>query len=177
MANSFVKNVEDFVRSHIIAAFVGSGILLVAGVALRPLAEGHGLFAFDTFVWAIGVVFCALLVVIVSTYLRELLLALAAMWKPLLVVGAGFLFLILNDQGRELGVSLMDESGSPWSARRLALFLALIYWAVKLGIRRGLVWAAPFQTRMAARPGFTGRRGCLASAPIFSPRSICLWRR
>ncbi len=130
MANSFVKNVEDFVRSHIIAAFVGSGILLVAGVALRPLAEGHGLFAFDTFVWAVGVVFCALLVVIVSTYLRELLLALAAMWKPLLVVGAGFLFLILNDQGRELGVSLMDESGSPWSARRLALFLALIYWAV-----------------------------------------------
>ena len=68
----------------------------------------------------------------------DFLQALAAMWRPLVLVLAAAYLLFSNDQGRELGVSLMAEN-SGW--RLFFLFLALIYWATnnwhtaRLGLR------------------------------------------
>jgi hypothetical protein len=76
-------------------------------------------------VWAGAIAFCALLLKDISRR-DDLLKALAAMWRPVvLVVAAGYV-LFFNDQGRELGVSLLGEK-SVWPIS--FLFLALIYWA------------------------------------------------
>src|SRR4029450_10071245 len=80
---------------------------------------------------------CALLLKLVS-YAPDLLWTLAAMWRPLVLVLAAAYLLFSNDQGRELGVSLMAEN-SGW--RLFFIFLALIYWAAnnwhtaRLGLR------------------------------------------
>src|ERR1700759_5217047 len=87
--------------------------------------------------WAGVLVLCGLLLWITS-FASDLLRALAAMWRPLLLVVAAAYLLFSNDQGRELGVSLMAEN-SGW--RLFFLFLALIYWAAnnwhtaRLGLR------------------------------------------
>jgi hypothetical protein len=50
------------------------------------------------------------------------------MWRPLALVLAGAFLLFFNDQGRELGVSLMiDDNGK---LGFVFLFLALIYWGL-----------------------------------------------
>jgi hypothetical protein len=88
-------------------------------------------------IWAGAFALCALLLRVIS-YAPELLRALAAMWRPLVLVLAAAYLLFANDQGRELGVSLMAEN-SGW--RLVFLFLALIYWAAnnwhtaRLGLR------------------------------------------
>ena len=102
-------------------------------------------------------------------------------WRPLVLVLAAAYLLFSNDQGRELGLSLMAEK----VVANFLLFLALIYWATNNGIRRGRAsGAARLARRCAAWPtsrflramknGFSGRRAFLASARIFSPRSIFL---
>ena len=79
------------------------------------------------FIWAGVAALCALVLKGVFEQ-QEFLEALAAMLRPLvLVLVAGFL-LFFNDQGRELGVSLViDDDG--W-LRLVFLFLALIYWGL-----------------------------------------------
>jgi hypothetical protein len=63
------------------------------------------------------------------------------MWRPLFLVLAAAYLLFSNDQGRELGVSLMAED-SGW--RLFFLFLALVYWAAnnwhtaRLGLRAAI---------------------------------------
>jgi hypothetical protein len=101
------------------------------GLAMEVLAIG---------VWAGAVAFCALLLESISRA-DDFLKAAAAMWRPLvLLVGAGYL-LFFNDQGRELGASLLGER-YVWQVFFLAL--ALIYWAAntwhtaRLGIRAAL---------------------------------------
>ncbi len=94
--------------------------------------------------WLGIVAFCFLLLLIASaSRVQHFLQALAAVALPLAVVlGAGYL-LFFNDQGRELGVSLMigDRIGL-W--RLVLLFFALIYWGVnnwhsgRLGIHAAL---------------------------------------
>lgn len=88
-------------------------------------------------IWAGAFALCALLLKLVS-YAPDLLWTLAAMWRPLVLVLAAAYLLFSNDQGRELGLSLMAEN-SGW--RLFFLFLALIYWATnnwhtaRLGLR------------------------------------------
>lgn len=88
-------------------------------------------------IWAGALALCALLLRLTS-YAPSLLRALAAMWRPILLVLAAAYLLFLNDQGRELGVSLIAED-SGW--RLFFLFIALIYWAAnnwhtaRLGLR------------------------------------------
>jgi hypothetical protein len=92
--------------------------------------------------WVGVFAFCVLLLLI-ALRVQDFLQALAAVALPLAVVlGAGYL-LFLNDQGRELGTSLMigDRIGL-W--RLVLLFFALIYWGVnnwhsaRLGIHAAL---------------------------------------
>ncbi|MGO7347796.1 hypothetical protein ACCS92_10710 [Rhizobium ruizarguesonis] len=92
-------------------------------------------------IWAGALGLCALALRLVS-HGTDLFRALAAMWRTiLLVIVAGYL-LFANDQGRELGVGLIDEE----SLRRFFfLFLALIYWATnnwhtaRLGLRTAVL--------------------------------------
>jgi hypothetical protein len=65
---------------------------------------------------------------------------LAAMWLPIGVIAVATYLLFVNDQGRELGVGLMDQD---WKALYLAL--VLIYWALNnwLSARVGLRRAFP----------------------------------
>jgi hypothetical protein len=91
-------------------------------------------------VWAGAVAFCALVLQYISGA-DDLLKAAVTMWRPLtLLVIAGYL-LFFNDQGRELGVSLLGET---FGWQLFFLFLALLYWAAntwhtaRLGIRAAL---------------------------------------
>jgi hypothetical protein len=91
-------------------------------------------------VWAGALALCALLLRFVSN-VPDLLRAVSAMWRPLLLVLAAAYLLFSNDQGRELGLSLMGENRG-W--RIFFLFLALIYWAAnnwhtaRLGLRAAI---------------------------------------
>jgi hypothetical protein len=79
------------------------------------------------FFWAGAVAFCALALNALSKA-NDFWQALAAMWRPLAVVLAGAFLLFFNDQGRELGVSLMI--GDDGKLGFVFLFLALIYWGL-----------------------------------------------
>jgi heme exporter protein D len=79
------------------------------------------------FIWAGVAAVCALALEALSKA-NDFWRALAAMWRPLALVLAGAFLLFFNDQGRELGVSLMiDDHG--WHGF-VFLFFALIYWAL-----------------------------------------------
>jgi Patatin-like phospholipase len=86
-------------------------------------------------------VYCALLgiwlVACIVRYGRPFLVAVAAMWLPILVVIVAIVLLYVNDQGQELGVGLMDPDDY-----HKAPFLAvtLVYWALNnwLSARIGL---------------------------------------
>ncbi len=85
--------------------------------------------------------YCALLgiwlVACIVDYGRPFLVAVAAMWLPILVVIVAIVLLFVNDQGQELGVGLMDPDDY-----HKAPFLAvtLVYWALNnwLSARIGL---------------------------------------
>jgi hypothetical protein len=75
--------------------------------------------------WLIAFALCAVVLWAIS-FARNFLRAFAAMWRPVaLVVISGWL-LFVNDQGRELGLSLMGEHSI---VRITLLFFALVYWA------------------------------------------------
>src|SRR5208283_3847787 len=89
-------------------------------------------------IWTGAFALCLFLVWLIPRGYGLLLQILVAVWRPLVLVIAAAWLLICNDQGRELGVSLMGEH----SALRIgSLFLALIYWAAnnwhtaRLGLR------------------------------------------
>ncbi len=121
------------------------GVLLVLGLAAgvlywlfwKPDAASWGGRILGIIIWAGAFALCALLLRVIS-YAPDLLREFAAMWRPLVLVLAAAYLLFANDQGRELGVSLMAEN-SGW--RLFFLFLALIYWATnnwhtaRLGLR------------------------------------------
>ena len=118
------------------------------------------------------------------------------MWRPLALVLVGAFLLFFNDQGRELGVSLMID-GDGWFHLVflfVILFLALLYWGFNNWTQRearesglalengvlGVVPAHPLPEKPNAASltemsdGSSGCRDCLASARIFSRPSI--WR-
>jgi hypothetical protein len=113
---------------------------LAAGVLywflLKPDATSWSGRILGISIWAGAFALCALL-----SNAPDLRRALRAMWRPLVLVLAAAYLLFANDQGRELGVSLMAENS--W-LRLLLLFLALIYWAAnnwhtaRLGLRAAL---------------------------------------
>jgi hypothetical protein len=115
---------------------------LAAGITMALLsAPGSRIEGFlGIGLWAGAFALCALLLNFVSKA-SDLLRALAAMWRPLVLILAAAYLLFSNDQGRELGLSLMAEK-SGW--RLLFLFLALIYWAAnnwhtaRLGLRAAI---------------------------------------
>ncbi len=92
--------------------------------------------------WLGAVSFCFLLLLIASRA-QDFLQSLAAAALPLFVVLVAAYLLFFNDQGRELGVSLMiGDSVGLW--RLSLLFFALIYWGLnnwhsgRLGIHAAL---------------------------------------
>jgi hypothetical protein len=138
--------------------------LLILGVAaevfywllkhwyLKPDTESWSWRIFGIIDWAAAFALCALLLRVIS-YAPNLLRALAAMWRPLVLVLAAAYLLFANDQGRELGVSLMADNNG-W--RLFFLFLALIYWAAnnwhtaRLGLRAAMLLAAAPSWRLRA---------------------------
>jgi heme exporter protein D len=92
-------------------------------------------------VWVGALAFCVLLFMTISLA-QDLLQTLAAMWRPLLLILLAAFLLFFNDQGRELGVSLMIDDDGWW--RFVYLFFALVYWGLnnwnsaRLGIRDAL---------------------------------------
>ncbi len=116
-------------------------VFLLCGLALRVLPNCNPLPTCNPrlglITWLGVAAFCALLVGAFSLA-HDFLRALAAMWRPLVLVLASAWLLFLNDQGRELGLSLMGEK-SGW--RISLLFFALVYWAAnnwhtaRLGLR------------------------------------------
>ncbi len=103
-----------------------SGLVLQIFKFLSPFAAGSdvaNLVEFAT--WGVVTAICALLLKTISMA-DDLLKALGAMWRAIVVVLVSGWVLFFNDQGRELGVSLMAEN-SGW--RIFSLFVALIYLA------------------------------------------------
>jgi heme exporter protein D len=82
------------------------------------------------FIWVGGAALCALVLKGLSLA-HDFWLALGAMWRPLALAVLGAFLLFFNDQGRELGVSLMID-GAGWFHLVFLfamLFLALLYWS------------------------------------------------
>lgn len=97
----------------------------------------------EWFWWAAALVLVAVALWALARWLLGLTRALVAMWPPLVVTAAAAFFLLANDQGQELGVSLMESPGINLASARLgALFLVLVYWglsnwhAARLGLER-----------------------------------------
>ena len=123
-------------------------VLLIVGLVcwglrafLSPAETSWTAFILGIFIWAGAAALCALVLKALSRA-NDFWRALAAMWRPLALVLAGAFLLFFNDQGRELGVSLMiDHDGK---LRFVFLFLALIYWGLnnwhsaRLGIHAAL---------------------------------------
>src|SRR6516164_1244672 len=123
-------------------------VLLIVGLVcwglrafLSPAETSWTAFILGIFIWAGAAALCALVLKALSRA-NDFWQALAAMWRPLALVLAGAFLLFFNDQGRELGVSLMiDDEGK---LRFVFLFLALIYWGLnnwhsaRLGIHAAL---------------------------------------
>ena len=107
----------------LVATVIGVLVCLV----LSPFLSPAWALVIGIFIWAGVAAACALALMALSRA-NEFWQALAAMWRPLALVLAGAYLLFFNDQGRELGVSLMiDDHG-----RRgfVLLSFALIYWAL-----------------------------------------------
>jgi hypothetical protein len=128
-----------------LALFLLSGLALLIFKCLPPSAAGSDVANRIAIVtWAGVLAFCVLLLQTISMA-DNLLKALGAMWRPVVLVLAAAWVLFFNDQGRELGVSLMGDD-SLW--RIGFLFLALIYWAAnnwhtaRLGLRAATVSGA-----------------------------------
>ena len=123
-------------------------VLLIVGLVcwglrafLSPAETSRTAFVLGIFIWVGAAALCALALKALSRA-NDFWQALAAMWRPLALVLAGAFLLFFNDQGRELGVSLMiDDEGK---LRFVFLFLALIYWGLnnwhsaRLGIHAAL---------------------------------------
>jgi hypothetical protein len=120
------------------------GVVAVVGLscwiakALFPPSPFTQLLGFGA--WAGAAAMCAIVLKALS-HADDFFKALAVMWRPVvLIVAAGYL-LFFNDQGQELGVSLMGQSYF-WPL--VFLFVALIYWAAntwhtaRLGIHAAL---------------------------------------
>jgi hypothetical protein len=120
-------------RCRVFLVWLVTGFLLVFGLAawicdwffMKPDAASWSWRLLGVGLWA-GAVALSLISLKLISYADKLLRALAAMWRPLILVVAAAYLLFSNDQGRELGVSLMAEKS--W-LRLSFLFLALIYWA------------------------------------------------
>jgi hypothetical protein len=121
--------------SWVLNAFLHQGSK--AWIGSLPDATTRGGWLLGIGVWAGLVGLCALLLKLVSRA-PNLLQVLGAMWRPIILTAAAAYLLFSNDQGRELGNSLIAED-SNWPF--FLLFLALIYWAAnnwhtaRLGLR------------------------------------------
>jgi hypothetical protein len=118
--------------------FVLVGVLAAAlSWGAKPSATGWTGWALGIGIWVGAFGLLALLLRLISNA-TDLFVALAAMWRPLVLILAAAYLLFSNDQGRELGVGLLAENNG-W--RLFFLFLALIYWAAnnwhtaRLGLR------------------------------------------
>ena len=139
---------QTFVRNARSLIWRAAWLLLVLGVAAGALRLRFPAPGADSWearwlgigLWAGVWAACALALRAVSRA-PDLLRALAAMWRPLALVVAAAYLLFSNDQGRELGVSLLAENNN---LRLFFLFVALIYWAAnnwhtaRLGLRAAI---------------------------------------
>jgi hypothetical protein len=128
-------------RALLIVAILGCAAWAMKAWLPEAVANGPIGALLGTVVWVGALAFCALLFMIISLA-QDLLQTLAAMRRPLVLVLLAAFLLFFNDQGRELGVSLMIGDGG-WQ-RFVFLFLALVYWGLnnwhtaRLGIHSAL---------------------------------------
>jgi hypothetical protein len=127
-------------------------VLLIVGLVcwglrafLSPAETNWTALVLGIFIWTGAAALCALGMKALSRA-NDFWRALAAMWRPLALVLAGAFLLFFNDQGRELGVSLMidDDGKLRFIVFLFCLFFALIYWGLnnwhsaRLGIHAAL---------------------------------------
>jgi hypothetical protein len=115
--------------------------------------------------------------------------AIVAMWRPVVILCAAGYLLFFNDQGRELGISLLGENygwplfflfiGLPTTGTqhgseftpRLNMARSVFLLCIPRNFQREAQTGASSQAKSA---GSIGRLAFLACAPICSRRSICL---
>jgi heme exporter protein D len=128
-------------RALLIVAIVASAAWAIQMGLSDEMAKGSIGFLLGIVVWVGALALCALLFMTISLA-QDLLQTLAAMWRPLVFILLAAFLLFFNDQGRELGVSLMIDDDGWW--RFVYLFFALVYWGLnnwnsaRLGLRDAL---------------------------------------
>ena len=129
-----------FWRAMWFLLILGAASLVLNRFRLQPDTTSWSGFFLGIGVWAGALALCALLLRGISGA-HDFLKAAVAMWRPLVLLGVAGYVLFFNDQGRELGISLMGEKNL-WPI--IFLFLALVYWAAntwhtaRLGIHAAL---------------------------------------
>ena len=136
---------QAVIWSLAVAVLIAGLVCLGLRAFLSPVETSGTALILGLFVWAGAAALCALGLKVLS-HGHDFWVALAAMWRPLALVVVGAFLLFFNDQGRELGVSLMID-GEGWFHLIflfVALFLALLYWSLnswlsaRLGVRAAL---------------------------------------
>ena len=94
---------------------LGAASLVLNRFRLQPDTTSWSGFFFGIGVWAGALALCALLLRGISGA-HDFLKAAVAMWRPLVLLGVAGYVLFFNDQGRELGISLMGEKTSGQSS-------------------------------------------------------------
>ena len=142
--------VSGFLSGLVILLLLGAGSWIINAALFPPEVTGWLRLQPDTSSWAgfflgLGMwlgagAACFGLLALISMA-SDLLQALAAMWRPIVIVAAAGYLLFFNDQGRELGHSLLGQHDR---LPILSLFVALFYWAAntwhsaRLGINHRL---------------------------------------
>jgi hypothetical protein len=136
---------QPVIWSLAVAVLITGLVCLGLRAFLSPVETSGTALILGLFVWAGAAALCALGLKVLS-HGHDFWVALAAMWRPLALVVVGAFLLFFNDQGRELGASLMID-GEGWFHLIflfIALFLALLYWSLnswlsaRLGVRAAL---------------------------------------
>ena len=142
--------VSRFVSFMLILLLIGVGSWILNARLFSPKVTGWLHLHPDTTSWkglflgfGIWVGAGALCLVVLKALLNagDFLKAVAAMWRPVVVIAAAAYLLFFNDQGRELGLSLLGER---YVLPIIFVFVSLFYWAAntwhtaRLGIDRGL---------------------------------------
>jgi hypothetical protein len=149
--SSFLSyRVSPFLSCLVLLLLLGAGSWIINAALFPPEVTGWLRLQPDVSSWAgfllgLGMwlgagAACFGLLALISMA-SDLLQALAAMWRPIVIVAAAGYLLFFNDQGRELGHSLLGQHDR---LPILSLFAALFYWAAntwhsaRLGINHHL---------------------------------------
>ena len=162
-----------------------AAVFVLVWVWLKPSDMDWNGYAFELAIWAAVALVLAAGLLALLWKAHDFLNALGDMWRPIGVLLLAGAVLLVDDQGRDLGVSLLSENRL---GPILFLFFALLYWAAntwhsaQLGLSARVATGAALATADRAAQALAGGGEKPTSAdrsgvaPIAEPLEKAAWR-